>query len=359
MFEQQNQFNPMFPIPVQQPNIGGSVNLFGDVTIIHNQQLDPMSAINRQMEMMNNRMMDYTNRMTQYALEAKAMALKQAAIELDNRKLDMQQALLENPQNIPKLKQAIGVKTHKISNPFNNDEDDDIVDDVEFTIEDHTESRTEEFKVTPQNILNPSKYSQYIDLAKYFTNEYELNDSIKHALVYNGCTTFMGEGGNKPVIIFARYTSDTETIYSYWRKIIRISYDKLTKSVISKANFITVNTPIILFMYDKSLFKADIICIKPTTESEFLSINVPKRVEEYSMCKEFRGWIEDENPLILNKRINSAYIFAEPFQINNLKFPKNADKRLENIDIVSAFYDSTYSVPISDLHLKSTVIYKS
>ena len=359
MFEQNPSFGPLYPMPVMQTSkpIGGDVNLFGDVTIIHNQQIDPMSQFNRQMELFNNRMVDYTNRMTQFMLESRAMELKQAEIDLNNRRLDMQQALLGNPENIPKIKQAIGVKTHKIANPFINEREDNIIDEVEYKISEEKEEQPP--SPTYCTVENSSIYKQYVNLSKYFTKEYELNDSIKQMLMRDGYTNFMGEGGDNPVVIFGRYSSDTETINTYWRKIIRTAYNKLNHSIISKVNFITTNTPIILFMYDKSMFKADILCIIPTSEKTFLSINVPAEVENYRLCKNFRGWIEDDNPLILNKRINSAYVFAEPFSVDKIKFPNNSDKRFENVDIKSVFSSDTYSISVFDLHLKFTRIYKN
>lgn len=360
MFEQ-NQFNPMFPMPVQQPSPnGGSVNLFGDVTIIHNQQIDPMSNINRQMNMLNNQMLNYTTKMTQYALEAQAMELKRAELELDNKRLNLQQVILDgnnllgnnsNENNIPKLKQAIGIKSHKISNPFKDNED--VINDVEYTV-DKEDVQEVNYEIKPQNIINPSKYSQFIDLSKYFTKDYELDETIKQTILTREYTNFIGEGGTKPVVIFSRYNLDNESIYSWWRKIIRSAYSKLVNSVISKVNFIIENTPIILFLYDKSLFKTDIICIIPMSESEFINVNLPNKVENYELCKEFRSWIEDNNPLITSKRVNSVYIFAEPLSVDKLKRPINSDKRLENIDIVSIFSNNKYSIPMSDLCKKYT-----
>lgn len=362
MFEQ-NQFNPMFPMPTQQPSPNvGAVNLFGDVTIIHNQQIDPMSNINRQMNMLNNQMLNYTAKMTQYALEAQAMELKRVELELDNKRLNLQQALLDgnnllgnnsNENNIPKLKQAIGIKSHKISNPFKDNKD--IINDVEYTV-DNEDVQEVNYEIKPQDIIDPSKYSRFIDLSKYFTKDYELNETIKQDILSKEYTNFMGEGGRKPVVIFSRYNSDNESIYSWWRKIIRSAYSKLVNSVISKVNFIIENTPIILFLYDKSLFKTDIICVLPMSESNFINVNLPNKVENYELCKDFRSWIEDNNPLITSKRVTSVYIFVEPLSVDKLKHPINSDKRLENIDITSVFSNDKYCIPILELSKKYAVL---
>lgn len=341
MFEQQNQFMTPPMVPTQQP--GNPTYLFGDVTIIHNQQIDPMSRFNRQVESFNNRMMG----LMQYNLEQQTIQLKRAELELKNKALNLQAQQIGLLDNSEDIKPAIEVKQCKLSNALI--DSDDEIEDVEYTV-----NNVENIKVSKSIISAECK--DYVKLDNFFTKDYELNDEIKSILMTKGHTGFMGEGGTFPAIIFARHNSNTP-ISTYWKHVLKTVYNSYKHATISKAGFITNRTPYILFIYDSTCFKADIIFVQPVEENEFLNIDVPKKVEDFSICKEFRNWVEDDNPLILSGRINSVYIFAEPLSVNNIEFPKKSSDRLENISISAIFSDKSYSINIKDLALKYVTLY--
>lgn len=346
----------------------GSVNLFGDMTIINQhtyapRQQNPMMQMAQiaQLQIANqNRQMELALEHEKLMLEAKKMDM------LDRMQLQQQNNLLGNGN--PEKVLAIG----------GNDTDTDVIstvdtsvaEDVEYkicgedsTCEDKTISSSN--KVTPikPNIFkfhfNADEYedveinddeliskgkaidikNSYIDLLKYYSTSGELEGEENFANVMDGCYVILNT--DKPTtIIIPNWRSDIENDdYDRYDKVLYMVKDLLlywpyeNKDAIEKFG-------ILVNLFYKNENKSTLIFIQPTDARTYKFILkhddcIKRRYDNYQICEELRKWVEDENTNLRMCNIDKLFIIVQPIEFDDeIMMNKNCHM---NINICSVF----------------------
>lgn len=330
----------------------GSVNLFGDMTIINQhtyapRQQNPLMQIAQiaQLQMANqNKQMELALEHEKLMLEAKKMDM------LDRMQLQQQNNLLGNGN--PEKVLAIG------GNDVDNADTDNIsavdtsvAEDVEYEIRSEDSNSTSESKTisssnkaTPikPNIfkfhLNADEYEDveihddeliskgkaidiknpYIDLLKYYNTSGELEENF--ADVINGC--YVIPNVDKPTtIIIPNWYSDIENDdYDRYDKALHIVKDLLfywpyeNKDAIEKFG-------ILVNLFYKNENKSTLIFIQPTNARTYKFILkhddcVKRRYDNYQICEELRKWVEDENVNLRMCNIDRLMVIALPTEFD-------------------------------------------
>lgn len=353
-------------MPPMMRDAGGNMNLFGDMTIIHTQQFNPpnpmtemMRGMTHQMQMINQRMM-----------QQQQLAFEQQKIDLENRRLALAEKAIDagfNPQ------QAMKLENPKEKVAMLQDKDFDIDDAVDVEVKNVEEVKQEEIPVEYEVIdenKSGSKYnfsnSDYIDLSPYFDINGEVNSTLKQELMgtHGNFPVFKGEGGDKPVLLFLRYSEDKEGITDFWRNRFNSAMHRYATSVFKRAGFITDKTTFVVFVFDSAFAKVDIIHVRPVPFSIFNKVKAKEQIENYSASKDFYNWIMDDNELVKNKRVNGVQIIAEPdlrgIEVSNGTLihinTYNPISHLNELVKNSLFEPKKYSIDIRDLLDKSYIV---
>lgn len=358
--------NNLTGMPPMMRDAGGNMNLFGDMTIIHTQQFNPPNPMTEMMRNFNHQMQMINQRM----IQQQQNLLEQQRIDLENRRLSLAEKAIDagfNPQ------QAIKLENPKEKVAMLQNKDFNIDDAIDVEIKNVEEVRQEDIPVEYEILdENKSKYNfdnnNYIDLSPYFDINGEVNSTLKQEMmemdVNSKSTVFKGEGGDKPVFLFLRYSEDKEGITDFWRSKFNSAMHRYSVSVFKRANFITDKTTFVVFIFDSAFSKIDIIHVRPVPFNIFNKVKAKEQIENYSASKDFYNWIMDDNELVKNKRINSVQIIAEP-DLRNIEVSNgslihfntyNPSNHLNEIIMTSLFEPKKYAIDIRDLIDKSYII---
>jgi len=344
----------------------GSVNLFGDMTIINQhtyapRQQNPMMQMAQiaQLQMANqNRQMELALEHEKLMLEAKKMDM------LDRMQLQQQNNLLGNGNSEKIL--AIGGNDTDMDNI--SAVDTSVAEDVEYEIRsedlasgDKTISSSNKTTPIKPNIfkfhINADEYedveihddeliskgkaidikNSYIDLLKYYSTSGELEENF--ADVMDGC--YVIPNVDKPTtIVVPNWRSNIESNdCDRYDKVLHIVKDLLfywpyeNKDAIEKFG-------ILVNLFYKNENKSTLIFIQPTDARTYKFILkhdncVERRYDNYQICEELRKWVEDENTNLRMCNIDKLFIIAQPIEFDDeTMMNKNCHM---NINICSVF----------------------
>ena len=356
----------------------GSVNLFGDMTIINQhtyapRQQNPMMQMAQiaQLQMANqNRQMELAIEHEKLMLEAKKMDI------LDRMQLQQQNNLLGNGN--PEKVLAIGgndVDTDNISAV-----DTSMVEDVEYEIrsedlasEDKTISSSNKTTPIKPNIFkfhfNADEYkdavvveepeptgesidtkNKYINLLDYYNTSGKLNDDICEKIHSSNCGgEYWIYNKDKPSILFIYSTFSYRYVDLGILSIIANHLKSPTVGAEEKdairEHGLLVN---VFYEFDKSM----LLFIKFVETKDYLRIlsssnsneNVEQYYDNYRICKEVRNWFEDEIDNLRMCNITKFTLMVQPKYDDDADFNKNHEIGIE-VNLVMLKYPE-FIVPI-------------
>lgn len=350
---------------LMDPNAGGNINLFGNMTIIHTQQFQPRNLLLDQMAASMKLQSQMFQQQQMVMLEQQKLALEAKKLEVIDR-LASQGGLPGNQG-----------QTFKLANPMGDDlklvgDDNEIVefevkeetyDDVEVSTpevrstgycevidENKSETVEVEYEVkTSQIFYDFSPNADYIDLSKYFDSEGKILPTLKSEIEDASLQKIKihCDYQGAPGVIFLKY--DYETVSRHhlsWRYMLAGVLERYSKSVF-KNPYITSKTEYVVFIMDKEYEFMNIIYIKPIDNlNNFMKFDMDKELENYRVAKEFNNWIEDNNALIENRRVKSVLLVAEPvIPQDKYSLELSPDHPLTILDF-NSIYDVTKSFRI-------------
>lgn len=354
----------------------GSVNLFGDMTIINQhtyapRQQNPMMQMAQiaQLQMANQ------NRQMELALEHEKLMLEAKKMDILDRIQLQQNNLLGNGNSEKVL--AIGgndTDTDNIS-----EVDTSVVEDVEFEI--RSEDSTSEGKtITLSNKATPIKpnifklninydndidavvveepeptgesidtKNKYINLLDYYNTSGKLNDDIFEKIHYSNCGgEYWVYNKDKPSILFYSTFS-----YRYFDlSILGIVANHLKSPTIGaeekdaiREHGLLIN---VFYEFDKSM----LLFIKFVETKDYLRIlsssnsneNVEQYYDNYKICKELRNWFEDEIDNLRMCNITKFTLMVQPKYDDGTDFNKNHEIGVE-VNLVMLTYPE-FIIPI-------------
>ena len=362
------------------------VNLFGNMTIIHQQQFQPRNPMMEQMRLMS----DMANRNQQIMLQQQQMQLEQARLAIEAKKIDVIQQLADNQLKLgPGEAQSADIPV--IGNPEKlaiaanvTDTSTEEAEDVEFEVRDTNkpvvsvkdaeivqdivepaEEKQPEYEITEDRIFYDfSPYSDYINLKKFFNeSDGSVQDWLKDEIDNTdaGKNRIYCDSLGSPAVVFIKSESASmANLTDYWRIKFRKIYERYEKSVFKSPN-ITAETDFVIFIMDPNYEFMHVINLIPCRNlARFTKTDLSKEVVAWKTGKPFMNFIRDNNSLVENRRIKSAVIIAEPVlpRENAAKtITFDPDNLLSNIGIESAFESRKFYISLTEYTKKIYEIY--
>ena len=345
--------NEMMPMMTNDP--GGTVNLFGNMTIIHTQQFGPRNPVMDQMSAMM--------RLQNQAMQQQALALEQQKLMLEAKKIDMfdrmanAQALPgQTPNDNLRLANNAPMATLSLEEKEDAEEAEYEVHDVEVVEEDEgikipkPKIFREEVHQEPtweikeeQIFYDFSPNADYIDLSKYFDKDGKILPALRAEMddaslnkIKIRCD-YMGAPG----VIFLKFNNKSNIsshLPTFWRHALGYILDRYSRSVFKNPN-ITSKTDYVIFIMDSDYEFMHIINVRPIHNlSTFMKVSAKEQIEGYKAAKDFVNWINDNNSLIENNRVKSVMVVAEPvIPEDKIVLEFSPDHLLSTISVPSAF----------------------
>ena len=359
-----------FPMATQDQ--GGTVNLFGNMTIIHTQQFGPRNPVDNMTRMMIAQQ-NAMNMRQAMMIEQQKLALEEQKLKLYDKMADLR---LASPENQKPMQLANGNNQEPLS-LMQSANIDDVSDAEVIDVNPTSENIIEEVNAEPEeSVEQPVEYeikhdtifydfsvnADYLNLSQFFNErtgmllpniiaEIETSKSDKIKI---RCS-----GPGKPGIIFMK-CNDISNINSFWRNEFKKVLTRFNNSPI-KIPYIESTTDFIIFIMDKNYEKINIINLRPVELRVFDKINVKEQIENYKIAKEFVNWINDNNSLVENGRISSATVIVEPIlsDIDHKYITLSTDSLVTNIKIESVLSDQFFNINPATYIDKYCIIFKN
>ena len=355
----------------------GSVNLFGDMTIINQhtyapRQQNPMMQMAQiaQLQIANqNRQMELALEHEKLMLEAKKMDM------LDRMQLQQQNNLLGNgnPEKVLAIDGTVGDNSIVVK--------DKEVEDVEYEIHSDIDD-VEPRAVSSRNNANPIKpnifklninydddidavvveepeptgesidtKNKYINLLDYYNTSGKLNDDIFEKIHSSNCGgEYWVYNKDKPSILFM-YSST----FSYGcvdLGVLGIIANHLKSPTIGAEEKDAIREHGLLINVFYEFNKSMLLFIKFVETKDYLRIlsssnnneNVEQYYDNYRICKEVRNWFEDEIDNLRMCNITKFTLMVQPKYDDDADFNKNHEIGVE-VNLVMLTYPESI-VPI-------------
>lgn len=338
----------------------GSINLFGDMTIINQhtfapRQQNPMM----QMAQLAQLQMAAQNKQMELALEQQRLAIEAKKIDM----LDRMQSNNLLGSNIPN-----GEKVLALDNMSDINDTKESAEDIEYIVQDsdnadndnHVICKSDNVKPIKPNIfklnipkeeyadvivedyndtfdntvvtVKPIKsVGSYVDILDYYNSSGKLNDDIFER-IYSSKSGYSIYHEDKPSLMFL-YNTECNFFNLDIIKIIGNNIKNLHSDSIEKIeeHGLLVN---LFYEFNKSM----IIFIKPVDIKKYSNMleSSRERVEQlycnYGICKELRNWFEDNNDNLKMCNIDKMIIMVQPNskcektnELDSMKFNKTKE----------------------------------